>query len=108
MREGSQADSAGLFEAPKGGALDLAVVGEQGRELDIVERASDSTICRSKKNLLKPHRRQCCHPAEGQQRVRSRHEDVLRSIRGHAIAIVRCLPDETSKQLLAETRVRSR
>ena len=43
---------------PKGTcALDLAIAGDQVVELDIVDRASDSTIGECS-NTLKPHRRQ--------------------------------------------------
>ena len=61
---------------PKGRARwTLRLLESKVVELGIVERASDSTIGRTlKKNCLKPHRRQCWdHPAEGQQRLRSRH-----------------------------------
>jgi hypothetical protein len=51
------------------------------------------------------------HPAEGQQRVRSGHGRCARRVHaGHVIpieigAVPGCPLDETSKQLLAETRV---
>ena len=54
---------------PKGRARwTLRLLGNKVVELGIVDRASDSTIGRTRKKTLQPHRR---HPAEGQQRVRS-------------------------------------
>jgi len=59
---------------PKDARADLAVVGEQVVELGIVDRASDSTIGRAlKKNIFSPSPPALGHPAEGQQRVRSRY-----------------------------------
>ena len=75
-------------------------------ELHIVDRASDSTIGRAlKKHSSAPSPTVLGHPAQGQQRVRS--GDGRRAGRLHAATRshrpLLCL-DETSKQLLAETR----
>jgi hypothetical protein len=77
-------------------------------ELGIVDRASDSTIGRTlKKNTLKPHsRQQLVIPPKANSAFVAAMEDVL------AVYTRPCDPDcplvcldETSKQLLAETRV---
>jgi hypothetical protein len=48
-----------LSPAPEGFARwSLRLLEEKAVELHIVERASDNTIGRTKKNILKPHRRQ--------------------------------------------------
>jgi hypothetical protein len=65
-------------------------------ELKIVDRASDSTIGRVLKNTLKPHRRE--QTAQGQQRIRRRDG-------GRAGRLYVAARSETSKQLIAETRV---
>src|SRR6478736_2982307 len=76
-------------------------------ELGIVDRASDSTIGRTLKNSLKPHRRQCwVIPPKANSAFVAAMEDVLAVYtrpRDPDCPLV-CL-DETSKQLLAETRV---
>ncbi|MGH9353482.1 MAG: IS630 family transposase [Terriglobia bacterium] len=77
-------------------------------ELHIVDRASDSTIGRTlKKNALKPHRRQCwVIPPKANSAFVAAMEDVLAVYtrpRDGDYPLV-CL-DETSKQLLAETRL---
>ena len=76
-------------------------------ELHIVDRASDSTIERAlKKHASAPSPTVLGHPAQGQQRVRS--GDGRRAGRLHAATAIPTRPllclDETSKQLLAETR----
>src|ERR1700678_3846758 len=93
---------------PKGRALDLAVVGEQGRGT-LHRRARQRQHDRpgSKKNLLKPHRRQCwVIPPKANSAFVAAMEDVLAVYtrpRDPDRPLV-CL-DESSKQLLAETRV---
>jgi hypothetical protein len=76
-------------------------------ELGIVERASDSTIGRTLKNCLKPHRRQCWGiPPKANSAFVAAMEDVLAVYmrpRDPDRPLV-CL-DESSKQLIAETRV---
>src|ERR1039458_9265743 len=77
-------------------------------ELDIVDRASDSTIGRAlKKNILQPHRRQqWVIPPKANSAFVAAMEDVLAVYtrpRDPNCPLV-CL-DETSKQLIAETRV---
>ncbi|MGH9625923.1 MAG: IS630 family transposase [Bryobacteraceae bacterium] len=77
-------------------------------ELRIVDRASDSTIGRTlKKTFLQPHRRQCwVIPPKANSAFVAAMEDVLAVYtrpRDPDCPLV-CL-DETSKQLLAETRV---
>ena len=77
-------------------------------ELGIVERASDSTIHRTlKKNRLKPHRRQCwVIPPKANSAFVAAMEDVLAVyMRPHDPERVLVCLDETSKQLIAETRV---
>src|SRR6266404_3225933 len=108
-REGSQTDRPGLFQAAQGTrALDLAVVGEQGggaRHRRSRQRLNDRT--RAQKNTLKPHRRQCwVIPPKANSAFVAAMEDVLAVYtrpRDPDRPLV-CL-DETSKQLLAETRV---
>ena len=73
---------------PKGRARwTLRLLENKVVELGIVDRASDSTIGRALKKTL-PSPPALGHPAEGQQRVRSRY-GRRPSIRGHARAIVR-------------------
>jgi hypothetical protein len=77
-------------------------------ELGIVDRASDSTIGRTlKKNSLKPHRRQCwVIPPKANSAFVAAMEDVLAVYtRPHDSDCPLVCLDETSKQLLAETRV---
>src|SRR6266849_5954399 len=108
-REGSQADCLGLFQTAQGpGALDPAVVGEQGRGTQYrraCQRLND--WANAQKNILKPHRRQCwVIPPKANSAFVAAMEDVLAVYtrpRDPDYPLV-CL-DETSKQLLAETRV---
>ena len=76
-------------------------------ELQIVDRASDSTIGRALKNILQPHRRQCwVIPPKANSAFVAAMEDVLAVYtrpRDPYCPLV-CLR-ETSKQFLAETRV---
>ena len=108
-REGSQADCAGLLQAAQGTrALDLAVVGEQGRGTrHRRSRQRQHDRPRAKKNILKPHRRQSwVIPPKANSAFVAAMEDVLAVYtrpRDPDCPLV-CL-DETSKQLLAETRV---
>jgi len=68
-----------LLQASKGPrALDVAAVGNKFVELGIVERASDSTIGRTLKKRLKPHRRQCwVIPPKANTTFVAAMEDVL-------------------------------
>ncbi|MBV8286309.1 MAG: IS630 family transposase [Hyphomicrobiales bacterium] len=94
--------------APEGFARwTLRLLEEKVVELSIVEKASDNTIGRTpKKNALKPHRkRQWVIPPEANAGFVAAMEDVLETYqrpRDPARPLV-CL-DETSKQLVAETR----
>src|ERR1700730_17521878 len=74
-RERSQIDCAGLFQTSQGRARwTLRLLEEKVVELQIVDRASDSTIGRAlKKHSPAPSPAVLGHPAEGQWRVRSRH-----------------------------------
>ncbi|WP_085987197.1 IS630 family transposase [Mesorhizobium metallidurans] len=94
---------------PKGRARwTLRLLENKVVELGIVERASDSTIGRTlKKNTLKPHRRQCwVIPPKANSAFVAAMEDVLAVYTRprDADRPLVCL-DETSKQLIAETRV---
>ena len=108
-REGSQTDRLGLFQTAQGTrALDLAVVGEQGRgtrHRRSRQRLNDRAS--AQKNILKPHRRQCwVIPPKANSAFVAAMEDVLAVYtrpRDPDYPVV-CL-DETSKQLVAETRV---
>ena len=94
---------------PKGRARwTLRLLERKVVELEIVERASDSTIGRVlKKTLLKPHRReQWVIPPKANSAFVAAMEDVLAVYtrpRDSDRPLV-CL-DETSKQLIAETRL---
>ena len=94
---------------PKGRARwSLRLLESKVVELNIVDRASDSTIGRVlKKNTLKPHRRQqWVIPPKANSAFVAAMEDVLAVYtrpRDPECPLV-CL-DESSKQLLAETRV---
>ena len=94
--------------APEGFApWSLRLLEEKVVELNIVEKASDNTIGRTlKKTLLRPHRnRQWVIPPEANAGFVAAMEDVLETYqrpRGPDRPLV-CL-DETSKQLIAETR----
>src|SRR5258706_10099081 len=108
-REGSQTDCLGLFQAAQGTrALDPAVVGEQGRGTQYrraCQRLNDRA--NAQKNILKPHRRQCwIIPPKANSAFVAAMEDVLAVYtrpRDPDYPLV-CL-DESSKQLIAETRV---
>src|SRR5271163_5079658 len=98
-----------LFQTAQGPrALDLAVVGEQGRGTPHCrsrQRLNDRAG--AQKNLLKPHRRQCwVIPPKANGAFVAAMEDVLavytRPRDGDCPLV--CL-DETSKQLIAETRL---
>ena len=108
-REEGQADCLGLFQAAQGTrTLDLAVVGEQGgrtRHCRSCQRQHDRA--RAQKNTLQPHRRQhWVIPPKANSAFVAAMEDVLavytRPRDGDCPLV--CL-DETSKQLIAETRV---
>src|SRR5258706_749870 len=94
---------------PKGRARwTLRLLEKKVVELQIVDRASDSTIGRAfKKNILQPHRRQrWVIPPKANSAFVAAMEDVLAVYTrprdpDHPLV---CL-DETSKQFLAETRV---
>jgi len=93
---------------PKGRARwTLRLLENKVVELGIVERASDSTIGRTLKNTLQPHRRQCwVIPPKANSAFVAAMEDVLAVYtrpRDRDYPLV-CL-DETSKQLIAETRL---
>jgi uncharacterized small protein (DUF1192 family) len=94
---------------PKGRAKwTLRLLEDTVVELNIVERASDNTIGRTlKKNDLKPHlKKQYVIPPEASAAFVANMEDVLdvyHRPRDPECPVV-CL-DETSKQLIAETRV---
>ena len=94
--------------APEGFARwSLRLLEEKVIELNIVEKASDNTIGRVlKKNILKPHRnRQWVIPPDANAAFVAAMEDVLETYqrpRDPGRPLV-CL-DETSKQLIAETR----
>src|ERR1700752_2856518 len=93
---------------PKGRARwTLRLLENKVVELGIVDRASDSTIHRTlKKNRLKPHRRQCwVIPPKANSAFVAAMEDVLAVYtrpRDPDYPLVYL--DETSKQLIAETR----
>ncbi|MGB8527917.1 MAG: IS630 family transposase [Rhodoplanes sp.] len=94
---------------PKGRARwTLRLLENKVVELGIVERASDSTIGRTlKKNRLKPHRRQCwVIPPKANSAFVAAMEDVLAVYTRprDPDRLLVCL-DETSKQLIAETRM---
>ncbi|MGH6795437.1 MAG: IS630 family transposase [Methylocella sp.] len=95
-------------QPPKGRARwTLRLLENKVVELHIVDRASDSTIGRAlKKTFLRPHRRQCwVIPPKANSAFVAAMEDVLAVYtrpRDPDRPLV-CL-DETSKQLLAETR----
>src|SRR3979490_3294923 len=101
-----------MFQAAQGArALDLAVVGEQGGgtpDCRSCERLNDRAD--AQKNILQPHRRQCwVIPPKANSAFVAAMEDVLAVYtrpRDPDSPLV-CL-DETSNQLLAETRVRVR
>jgi hypothetical protein len=90
-REGSQADSLGLFRAPQGPrALDIAVVGEQGRRTEhrrLRQQQHDRAEL-SKKHPQAASETAMGRPAEGQQRRSWRPWKTCRPCtRGRAIPI---------------------
>src|SRR5215475_5361469 len=90
------------------GALDVAAAGEQGRgtrHRRPRQRFNDRAD--AKKNALKPHRRQCwVIPPKANSAFVAAMEDVLAVYtRPHNPDCPLVCLDETSKQLLAETRV---
>src|SRR5271157_1263255 len=93
---------------PKGRARwTLRLLENKVVELKIVERASDSTIGRVLKNTLKPHRReQWVIPPKANSAFVAAMEDVLAvSTRPRDPDRPLVCLDETSKQLIAETRL---
>src|SRR5207237_8660343 len=108
-REGSQADRLGVLQAAEGTCpLDVTIVGEQGRgtrHRRARQRLNDRT--HAQKNTLKPHRRQCwVIPPKANAAFVAAMEDVLAVYTRprDPDRVLVCL-DETSKQLIAETRV---
>ena len=94
---------------PKGRARwTLRLLENKVVELGIVERASESTIgAHAQKNGLKPHRRQCwVIPPKANSAFVAAMEDVLAVYTRprDPDRLLVCL-DETSKQLIAETRM---
>jgi hypothetical protein len=85
----------------------LQLLEEQVVELKIVDRASDNTIGRTLKNLLKPHlQKQWVIPPDANAAFVAGMEDVLEVYqRPHDPEYPVVCVDETSKQLIAETRV---
>src|SRR5246127_3971188 len=107
-REGSQADCPGLFRTSQGPrTLDIAVVGEQGRRTEYRRsRQRQHDRADPQKNILKPHlKQQWVIPPKANSAFVAAMEDVLAVYtrpRDPDMPLV-CL-DETSKQLIAETR----
>jgi hypothetical protein len=107
-REGSQADRPGVLRAAEGARpLDVAPAGEQGRgtrHCRARKRLNDRT--HTQKNCLKPHRRQCwVIPPKANSAFVAAMEDVLAVYtRPHNADYPLVCLDETSKQLIAETR----
>ena len=97
-----------LSPAPAGFARwSLRLLEEKVVELHIVERASDNTIGRTlKKNILKPHRKQqWVIPPDANAAFVATMEDVLEVYqRPHDPQRPLVCLDETSKQLIIETR----
>jgi hypothetical protein len=97
-----------LFRAPQGPrALDIAVVGEQGRGTEYRRsRQRQHDRADSQKSILKPHlKQQWVIPPKANSTFVAAMEDVLAvhtRPRDPGIPLV-CL-DETSKELIAETR----
>src|SRR6202171_5947051 len=93
---------------PKGRARwTLRLLEKKVVELQIVDRASDSTIGRALKNILQPHRQQCwVIPPKANGAFVAAMEDVLAvSTRPRDPDSPRVCLDEPSKQFLAETRL---
>ena len=107
-REGSQADCLGLFRTSQGPrTLDIAVVGKQGRGAEHHRsRQRQHNRADPQKNILKPHlKQQWVIPPKANSAFVAAMEDVLAVYtrpRDPDMPLV-CL-DETSKQLIAETR----
>jgi hypothetical protein len=96
-----------LSPAPEGFARwSLRLLEEKVVELHIVERASDNTIGRTLKNILKPHRKQqWVIPPDASAAFVATMEDVLEVYqRPHDPQRPLVCLDETSKQLIVETR----
>src|SRR6266478_3653558 len=107
-REGSQTDCLGLFQAAQGTrALDLAIVGEQSRGTQHRRSRQRQHDWADAKNILQPHRRQqWVIPPKANSAFVAAMEDVLAVYtRPHDPDCPLVCVDETSKQLLAETRV---
>jgi transposase len=85
----------------------LKLLEEAVVELNIVARASDNTIGRMRKNALKPHlKMQWVVPPDANAVFVAGMEDVLEVYqRPHDPACLAVCVGETSKQLIAETRV---
>jgi hypothetical protein len=96
-------------KAPAGRARwTLELLEEKVVELKIVERASDNTIGRTlKRNVLRPHlKEQWVIPPDANAAFAAAMEDVLDVYqRPHDPERPLVCVDETSKQLIAETRV---
>jgi hypothetical protein len=92
--------------APEGFARwSLRLLEEKVVELNIVEKASDNTIGRTLKKTLSTASQTAMGDSAGRQRrLRRRHGRRAGPTRGRMIPIVPSCVDETSKQLIAETR----
>ena len=107
--ERSQTDCLGLFQTSQGTrTLDPAAVGEKGRGAPHCRsRQRHNDRAGAKKNILQPHRRQCwVIPPKANSAYVAAMEDVLAVYTrprdaDHPLVCV----DETSKQMLAETRL---
>jgi hypothetical protein len=106
--EGSQADRPGVLQAAEGARpLDVAAAGEQGgRARDCRARKRLNDRAHAQKNCLKPHRQQCwVIPPKANSAFVAAMEDVLAVYtRPHNPDYPLVCLDETSKQLIAETR----
>ena len=107
-RERSRTDRPGLFATAQGtSALDLAFVrGEGRRTRDCRSRQRQHDRAGARTNVLQPHRRQCwVIPPKANSAFVAAMEDVLAVYtRPHDPDCPLVCLDETSKQLLAETR----
>ena len=107
-REGSQADCLGLFRTSQGPrTLDITVVGKQGRGAEHRRsRQRQHNRADPKKNILKPHlKQQWVIPPKANSAFVAAMEDVLAVYtRPHDPDMPLVCLDETSKQLIAETR----
>jgi hypothetical protein len=91
--------------APEGSLVGACLLEEKVVELNIVEKASNNTIGRRLKNVLKPNRnRQWVFPPEADAGFVAAIEDVLETYHRprDPDRLLVCL-DETSKQSIAET-----